>query len=120
VTRRRDAGLQVPSGATPGWGELPRLVALVDALYPEPCAVASVESGERHRHEDVSAMPDELLDAERLLARLRLSSLLVHGVAPSRWLRDRVALLDRTAARRRQGQTPAAPGRPGHLSMVRR
>ena len=74
-----------------------RLAELILEVYDDPDPCASLEEFKRFTNEDVPGLSLEDLDRERFLARLRWA------LDPdSAWLRDRLACLDREAARRRR------------------
>ncbi len=81
----------------------PQLSALLDLLvdaYPDPDAFASVEAFSRAQHDDIAALDDEVLDAERILGRIRRAAEVLAGI-DSPWLSERIARLEREAGRRK-------------------
>ncbi len=77
---------------------LPRLL---DAVYAEPDPFDTAEQFERAHHGDLDQLSLDEIDAERILARLRWAAIVHHRGRPSAWLEQRIALLDRRAARLR-------------------
>ncbi len=74
------------------------LAELFEDAYADPSPYDSIENFARARHEDIASMDDTALDRERIQARLRWA----FSLAPSSWLLERVARLDREAVRRRR------------------
>jgi hypothetical protein len=73
-----------------------RLAELIIEAYDDPNPCDSLEEFRRFTNDDVPNLSLEDLDRERIMARLRWA------VDPdSAWLRDRMAALDREAAKRR-------------------
>ena len=82
--------------------QLARITRLLDAAYPEPEPFDTAEGFARSHHDDIGALSLDAINAERILARLRWATLVHHREAPSAWLLERIARLDREAERRRR------------------
>lgn len=76
------------------------LSRLIEDSYPDPLAFMTAEGFARACHEDVYQLSDPELEDERLLSRLRRSL----SPLPSRWLLERIAVLDQEIARRRRAR----------------
>jgi hypothetical protein len=82
--------------------DLSRVERLLDVVYAEPDPFETAEEFERAHHGDIASLPLDLIDAERILARLRWA-VLIHRRAPvTSWLEERIARLDQAASRLRQ------------------
>ena len=84
--------------------EFDRVQRVLDAVYREPDACNTFEDFTRETHQDIPARTLDEIDAECILARLRWAVLVHRREEPSRWLLDRLALLDDAARARRPRQ----------------
>jgi len=71
---------------------------LVRAAYPDPAVFDTLDAFQRYHHDDVAGLDDDALADERLLAYLRRAL----EREPQHWLAERIAQLDREAARRKK------------------
>lgn len=76
---------------------LSKLAELIIEVYDDPDPCESLEEFKRFLHEDVPHLSLEELDRERIVARLRWTF-----DPDSAWLRERLAILDSEAGRRRR------------------
>jgi hypothetical protein len=88
--------------------QLGRIERLLDAVYPEPDPLETVEQLERFHHGDLAGLSIDQLDAQRILSRVRWAVLIHHGARPSAWLTERLAKLDAARAARTTPRSPRA------------